>query len=65
MQKPADILEKELDDFLEMVKRQLKNYTMMLVKEQYHNLYQEYQQLLVKNEQLKVKLKENNIVWEK
>ena len=46
------ILEKELDDFLDMVKRQLKNYSMMLVKEQYQNLYQEHQKLIARVGQL-------------
>lgn len=62
------VLEKQLDDFLEMVKKQLKTYANQLVKEQYHDLYKEHQKMIAKMAQIESDIKklkeEKEIIWE-
>ena len=63
------VLEKELDDFLDMVKRNLSNYAVSLVKEKHYELYQEHQKLLVRMSRLEKELEEikkkSDVIWEK
>ena len=62
---PESFIEKELDDFLDMVKKQLKNYTMMMVEKKHHELYAEVQKLRTQNERMRKELQKNQIIWEK
>jgi len=65
MKDESYFVEKELDDFLDMVKRQLKNYVMMMLERKHHELYAEHQKLLTENKRLREKLEEHQIIWEK
>jgi hypothetical protein len=51
-------VDKELDDYLESIKRTLKSYVEQAVKERYNKLYSDYQELSVKMTRIEQDLKE-------
>ena len=58
----------ELDDYLASIKLVLTNFVYKLVKEEYQELYQEHQKMLVKMTRLEKDIKElqkKQVIWEK
>ena len=51
------VIDKELNDYLDIVRKNLKTYALLIVKEQYQDLYKEHQKLMMKMMDLKDEIK--------